>query len=274
MAFFGVFGVIDVEAYFATGSLWAFIAAGFFLYLVGLVMPFVSLLWVMMIKFFLDGDIYKNNVPPGCVPQVEQDASANWCIGRRLEPTFKRPNGRAAPACRPCSPRELLQDRDASRHRRQCDGRPRHVDHSVYPHPHQRRLAGAIGGTAARCSGRCTELKRTAITCQYASPTWLLETLNVLMQILLSLWLIVVPAAAISWFARALIPAGEAELSGESQDGAAVRDRLATYSLHVHHHLGRRRRNLFAGLPLHPLDGRFTRAVPLARAGALSSCTE
>src|SRR5208282_5320681 len=35
VAFFGVFGVIDVEAYFATGSLWAFIVAGFFLYLVG-----------------------------------------------------------------------------------------------------------------------------------------------------------------------------------------------------------------------------------------------
>jgi acetyltransferase-like isoleucine patch superfamily enzyme len=70
-------------------------------------------------------------------------------------------------------------------------------------------------GAPARCSGRCTELKRTAIACQYASPTWLLETLNVVMQIFLSLWLIVVPAAAISWFARALIPAGEAELFGE-----------------------------------------------------------
>ena len=37
MAFFGFFGVVDVEAYFATGSFWAFIVAGFFLYLVGLV---------------------------------------------------------------------------------------------------------------------------------------------------------------------------------------------------------------------------------------------
>jgi hypothetical protein len=35
------------------------------------------------------------------------------------------------------------------------------------------------------------------------------------MQIFLSLSLIVLPAAAISWFARALIPAGEAALSGE-----------------------------------------------------------
>jgi non-ribosomal peptide synthetase-like protein len=70
-------------------------------------------------------------------------------------------------------------------------------------------------GAPARRSGRYTELKRTAIACQYVYPTWLLENFNVLMQIFLSLWLIVVPAAAISWFARALIPAGEAELSGE-----------------------------------------------------------
>ena len=47
------------------------------LYLLGLVMPFASLLWVMMIKFFMGGDIYKNNVTAGCVPQVEQNASAN-----------------------------------------------------------------------------------------------------------------------------------------------------------------------------------------------------
>ncbi|MFY9756614.1 MAG: phosphopantetheine-binding protein, partial [Pseudolabrys sp.] len=65
---FGVLGVIDVEAYFATGSLWAFIVASFFVYLGGLVVPLVSLPWVMMIKLFLGGDIYKNNVTPGVYP--------------------------------------------------------------------------------------------------------------------------------------------------------------------------------------------------------------
>src|SRR6202041_2860324 len=70
-------------------------------------------------------------------------------------------------------------------------------------------------GSPARLSGRCTELKRTAIACRYTYPIWLLETLNVLMQIFLSFWLIVVPTAAIFWLARALVPAGEAELSGE-----------------------------------------------------------
>ena len=82
VAFFGVFGFIDVEAYFATGSLWAFIVAGFFLYLVGLVVPFVSLLWVMVIKFFLGGDIYKNNVTPGVYPKWSKMHLRIWCIGR------------------------------------------------------------------------------------------------------------------------------------------------------------------------------------------------
>ena len=40
-------------------------------------MPFAALLWVMLIKLFMGGDIYKNNVTPGRVPQVEQDASAD-----------------------------------------------------------------------------------------------------------------------------------------------------------------------------------------------------
>jgi acetyltransferase-like isoleucine patch superfamily enzyme len=57
-------------------------------------------------------------------------------------------------------------------------------------------------GAPARLNGRCTELKRTAIACQYAYPIWLLETLNVLMQIFLSFWLIVVPTAAIFWLPR------------------------------------------------------------------------
>jgi hypothetical protein len=68
-------------------------------------------------------------------------------------------------------------------------------------------------GAPARLSGRCTELRRTASICRYACPIWLLETLNVLMQIFISFWLTVAPAAAILWFARGVIPAGEAELS-------------------------------------------------------------
>jgi non-ribosomal peptide synthetase-like protein len=68
-------------------------------------------------------------------------------------------------------------------------------------------------GAPARVAGRCTELKRSAQRCRYAWPIGWLETLNVLMGIGIFVGLNVVPAAAISWFARDLIPAAEAELS-------------------------------------------------------------
>jgi non-ribosomal peptide synthetase-like protein len=67
-------------------------------------------------------------------------------------------------------------------------------------------------GAPARLSGRCTELKRTAGTCRYASPIWLLETVNIFMQIFISFWLVVVPTAAILWFASGLISAENEEL--------------------------------------------------------------
>jgi len=70
-------------------------------------------------------------------------------------------------------------------------------------------------GAPARLGGRCTVLRRTANACRYACPVWLLETLNILMQIFLSFWLVVVPTAAVLWLATGLIPAGDAELSGE-----------------------------------------------------------
>ena len=273
VAFFGFFGVVDVEAYFATGSFWAFIVAGFFLYLVGLVVPFVSLLWVMMIKFFLGGNIYKNNVTPGAYPKWSKMHLRIWCIGR-LENMVLVPLAamyRSAPlrafALRQlgatvgdnlqCAhdaylsgPLDLISFQDdvaiqtgAYIQTTKWSGQLLHVGPVYLESGCKIGMRAAIAnnvtvgrgtwitpftpilanvgsqelweGAPARCSGRCTELKRTAIACQYASPTWQLETLNVVMQISLSLWLIVVPAAAISWFARALIPAGEAELSGE-----------------------------------------------------------
>ena len=273
VAFFGAFAFIDVEAYFATGSLWAFIGASFFLYLVGLVAPFVSLLWVTMIKFFLGGDIYKNNVTPGVYPKWSKMHLRIWCIGR-LENMVLAPLAamyRSAPlrafALRQlgatvgknlqCAhdaylsgPLDLISIKDdvaiqtgAYIQTTKWSGQHLHVGPVHLESGCKIGMRAAIAnnvtvgrgtwitpftpiltdvgsqemweGAPARRSGRCTELKRTAIACQYAFPTWLLETLNVLMQIFLSLWLIVVPAAAISWFARALIPAGEAELSSD-----------------------------------------------------------
>jgi non-ribosomal peptide synthetase-like protein len=70
-------------------------------------------------------------------------------------------------------------------------------------------------GAPARLSGRCTQLKRTAVTCRYAHPIWLLETLNVLMQVFLSFCLIAAPTAAILWLARNIIFADDADLARE-----------------------------------------------------------
>ena len=273
VAFFGAFAFIDVEAYFATGGLWAFIGASFFLYLVGLVAPFVSLLWITMIKFFLGGDIYKNNVTPGVYPKWSKMHLRIWCIGRlenmvlvplaamyrsaplrafalrQLGATVGK-NLQCAHDAHLSGPLDLISIEDdvaiqtgAYIQTTKWSGQYLHVGPVYLESGCKIGMRAAIAnnvtvgrgtwitpftpiltdvgsqemweGAPARRSGRCTELKRTAIACQYAFPTWLLETLNVLMQIILALWLIVVPAAAISWFARALIPAGEAELSSD-----------------------------------------------------------
>ena len=270
---FGVFGVIDVEADFATGSLWAFIVASFFLYLGGLVVPFVSLPWVMMIKLFLGGDIYKNNVTPGVYPKWSKMHLRIWCIGR-LENMVLVPLAamyRSAPlrsfALRQlgatvgdnlqCAhdadlsgPLDLMSIEDdvaiqtgAYIQTTKWSGQHLHVGPVHLESGCKIGMRAAIAnnvtvgrgtwitpftpiltnvgsqemweGAPARRSGRCTELKRTAIVCQYAYPIWLLETLNVLMQIFLSFWLIVAPTAAIFWLCRALVPAGAAELSEE-----------------------------------------------------------
>ncbi|MFZ1044024.1 MAG: AMP-binding protein, partial [Pseudolabrys sp.] len=270
---FGVLGVIDVEAYFATGSLWAFIVASFFVYLGGLVVPLVSLPWVMMIKLFLGGDIYKNNVTPGVYPKWSKMHLRIWCIGR-LENMVLVPLAamyRSAPlrsfALRQlgatvgdnlqCAhdadlsgPLDLMSIEDdvavqtgAYIQTTKWSGQHLHVGFVHLESGCKIGMRAAIAnnvtvgrgtwvtpftpiltnvgsqemweGAPARRSGRCTELKRTAIICQYAYPIWLLETLNFLMQIFLSFWLIVVPTAAIFWFSRALVPAGAAELSDE-----------------------------------------------------------
>jgi len=60
-------------------------------------------------------------------------------------------------------------------------------------------------GAPARFSGRCIELKRTANTCRYAYPTWLLETGNILMQQFVFFWISAVPIAVFLWCASGFI---------------------------------------------------------------------
>jgi non-ribosomal peptide synthetase-like protein len=278
VVFFGVFGFLEIGTFFTTASLSAFIIVGFFLYLLGLVTPFVTLLWVMMIKFFMGGDIYKNNVTPGVYPKWSRMHLRIWCIGR-LESTVLLSLGamyRSAPLMTfvlrqlgasvgrnlQCAhdaalsgPLDLLTIEDdvaiqtgAYIRTALWSGQHLHVGPIRLESGCKIGMRAAIvnnvtvgrgtwitpftpilndvgsqemwEGAPARLSGRYTELKRTANACRYAHPIWLLETLNILMQVVVFFCLTVVPTAAILWFARAFIPAGEAELStlGESSE--------------------------------------------------------
>jgi non-ribosomal peptide synthetase-like protein len=69
---------VEVEALFTTGTLLEFIGVGFFVYLLGLVAPFVILLWVMIIKFLMNN----NNVTPGVYPKWSKMHLRVWYIGR------------------------------------------------------------------------------------------------------------------------------------------------------------------------------------------------
>ena len=272
VAFLSVVGFAEVGTFFTTASLWAFIFVGFCLYLLGLVVPFASLLWVMMIKLIMGGDIYKNNVSPGVYPKWSRMHLRIWCIGRlenmvlltlralyRSAPLMAfvlRQLGASVGDNLQCAhdahlsgPLDLISIDDnvaiqsgAYIQSTSWLGQSLHVGPVHLASGCKIGMRAAIAnnvtvgrgswitpftpilasvgshemweGSPARLSGRCTELRRTARYCQYASPIWLLEALNIAMQIFISFWLIVVPTAGILWFARSFIPAGEADLSG------------------------------------------------------------
>ena len=77
-----VLSAVEIGTFFATASIWNFIVAGIGLCLLSLLLPFASLLWVMGIKFFLGGDVYRNNVTPGVYPKWSKMHLRVWCIGR------------------------------------------------------------------------------------------------------------------------------------------------------------------------------------------------
>lgn len=68
-------------------------------------------------------------------------------------------------------------------------------------------------GSPGRPGGRYTQLNRAARHCQYASPIWVLEALNVLMQVVLDLCLMMVPTAAVAWLAVGYLPARRPEVA-------------------------------------------------------------
>jgi non-ribosomal peptide synthetase-like protein len=82
-------------------------------------------------------------------------------------------------------------------------------------------VAGDVGpgemwyGAPARFGGRCTELKRAvSAACRHVVPNWLLESLNVLMQVVLEFCLLVLPTAAVSCWTATVVFDGEAEHAG------------------------------------------------------------
>src|SRR5262249_12196311 len=235
--------------------------------------PFLTLLWVMIVKLFMAGDMYRNNVSPGVYPKWSKMHLRVWCIGRmehmvlaslramyRSGPIMAfvlRHLGASAGKNLQCAydaalsgPLDLISIGDdvaiqtgAYVQVARWSGQHLHVGpvrlesgckigmraaiannvtvgRGTWITPFTPILA-SVGsqemweGAPARLSGRCTELRRTARYCQYASPIWLLEALNIAMQIFISFWLIVLPPVAILCFASGLIPAADAELSGD-----------------------------------------------------------
>ena len=99
IGFLGLIAFSEIGKFFMTAHLWEFIRLGFLMYLFALVLPFASLLWVMVIKLFMGGDIYKNNVTPGVYPKWSRMHLRTWCI-ERLEHSVLLPLGtmfRSAP---------------------------------------------------------------------------------------------------------------------------------------------------------------------------------
>jgi non-ribosomal peptide synthetase-like protein len=273
IGFLGFIAFSEIGEFFMTANPWEFVGAGFLTYLVALIFPFASLLWVMIIKLFMGGHIYRSHVAAGVYPKWSRMHLRVWCI-QRLERSVLSPLGtmfRSAPLMAYVLRRlgATVGDNLQCAHNVEFSGplqllsigddvaiqtgayihMSRWLDQDLHIGPVQLESGCKIGmraaiathvrvgrgswinpftpilsdvgpeemweGAPARFSGRCTELKRTANTCKLAYPPWIMEVLNIFMQIFLDFWLIVVPTAAVTWFAATFIPIKEAEIASE-----------------------------------------------------------
>ncbi|HEY5401970.1 MAG TPA: AMP-binding protein, partial [Pyrinomonadaceae bacterium] len=264
-------GFADVERFFVAPYFWELMTLSVLGYLFALVTPFLGLLWVMMIKSFIGGDSYKNNVTPGVYPKWSRMHLRIWCIGRLenmavvLMATMYRSaplttfvlrqlgakvgdNFQCGPNVNLSGPFDLFTIDDdvaiqtgAYIHATKWSGQNLHVGPVRLESGCKIGMQAAITcnvsvgrgtwitpftpilsdvgshemweGSPARLTSRFVELKRTANICQYAYPIWLLETINVLMQVFLFLVLNVIPTTAIFLFVRGFTFAGQTELS-------------------------------------------------------------
>jgi len=271
--FLGLIAIAEIGEFFMTAHIWEFVGLGFLMYLVALVLPFTSLLWVMAIKLFMGGHLYKNNVTPGVYPKWSRMHLRVWCIVR-LENSVLLPLGamfRSAPLMAyvlrrlgasvgrnlQCAhdvefsgPLDLLSAGDhvaiqtgAYIHTSRWLGQDLHIGPVRLESGCKIGMRAAITGNVkvgrgswinpftpilsdvgahemwedapARFSGHCVDLKRTAKYCESTQPAWFMETLNILMQVFLDFWLIVVPTAVVSWFAATFIPVGETVVASD-----------------------------------------------------------
>jgi non-ribosomal peptide synthetase-like protein len=273
IGFLGLVAFAEIGKFFMTATILEFIGVGFLMYLVALVLPFASLLWVMLIKLVMGGHLYRNRVTPGTYPKWSRMHLRVWCIGR-LETSVIVPLStmfRSAPLMAyvlrrlganvgsnlQCAhdvefsgPLDLLTIGDdvaiqtgAYIHMSRWLGRDLHigpvrledgckigmraaiasdveVGRGSWINPFT-PILGNVGanemwdGAPARFSGRCMELKRTARRCATRQAVWLLELLNILMQVFLEFWLFVAPTAAVTWFAATFIPVRETDVASE-----------------------------------------------------------
>lgn len=99
VGFLGLIAFTEIGEFFLAAHILEFIAVGLLMYLSALVLPFASLLWVMLIKLLLGGHLYNNRVTPGVYPKWSKMHLRVWCIGR-LENSVLVPLGtmfRSAP---------------------------------------------------------------------------------------------------------------------------------------------------------------------------------
>ena len=273
IGFLGLVVLAEIGEFFITAHLWEFIGVGLLMYLFALVLPFAGLLWVMVIKLFMGGHLYRNAVTPGVYPKWSRMHLRIWCI-ERLETSVLRPLGamfRSAPlmayALRRlgatvgtnlhCArdvefsgPLDLLSIGDnvaiqtgAYIRMSRWVGEMLHIgpvhlgsgckigmraaiaDHvtvgrDTWITPFTPILSDVGSeemweGAPARFGGRYTQLRRPADRQRYRYPAWFMETLNILMQVFLDFFLLVVPAASVAWFAATFIPAGQTGPAGE-----------------------------------------------------------
>jgi non-ribosomal peptide synthetase-like protein len=273
IGFLGLTAFAEIGEFFMTAQLSEFIVVGFLMYLFALGLPFAGLLWVMVIKRLMGGDIYRNNVTPGVYPKWSRMHLRTWCIGR-LEATVLRPLGSmfdSAPLMAyvlrrlgatvgdnfQCAhnvafsgPIDLLFIEDdvaiqtgAYIHMSRWVGQKLHIGPVYLESGCKIGMRAAVAnhvtvgrgtwitpftpilndvgseemweGAPARFVGRYTKLKRTASIRRYAHPFRFMETANILMQIFLNFCLLVVPTAAVTWFAVTFMPGRGTEFASE-----------------------------------------------------------